>query len=430
MKNNLFFFSGLLLNVSMLFSQQNIWEPVGEPIGGNTFTVLAIDNDDNIYAGTYFDFFKSTNNGDEWTSIYNGYYVTSIVFNSQGEMFIGTGAGGGIFKSLDKGETWIHLNDSLISYSISDLDINNSGHLFAAIRGRGMYLSTDNGENWEEIINGLTYYNSVDVLYIPKTGPIIDYIFVSVSELTTFSSIFRSSNNGENWEQMNFSDVWLWPTAFISSSTGVIFLGLVDTAPHSSSGAIFKSVNSGYNWTSAGSGARTTALIMDKNEFVYAGTFPGQWGWCQGIIRTTNGGDSWESFNSGLASGSCGFVLGCNSEGILFAGTETGFYRTIESTTDVTEYEQIIPTEFTLFQNFPNPFNPSTTIKYNLPQSGNVTLKIYDLLGSEVTTLIDEEKLAGSYESNFDGSELSSGTYFYSLQSGDFIDTKKMILIK
>jgi hypothetical protein len=67
--------------------------------------VLEIDSDNNLYAGTYFDFFKSTNNGDEWTSIYNGYYVTSIVFNSQGEMFIGTGAGGGIFKSLDKGET-------------------------------------------------------------------------------------------------------------------------------------------------------------------------------------------------------------------------------------------------------------------------------------------------------------------------------------
>ena len=152
-------------------------------------------------------------------------------------------------------------------------------------------------------------------------------------------------------------------------------------------------------------------------------------GGCQGIIRTTNAGNDWESFSSGLIS-SCGCVLACNSEGILFAGTESGIYRTVESTTDINEHEVIVPIEFLLFQNYPNPFNPTTSIRYQLPQSGNVKLKVYDLLGKEIITLVEEEKPAGNYEIKFDASNVPSGVYFYSINAGDFSDTKKMILIK
>ena len=89
-----------------------------------------------------------------------------------------------------------------------------------------------------------------------------------------------------------------------------------------------------------------------------------------------------------------------------------------------------IPETFILEQNYPNPFNPSTRISYQLPVSGNVTLKVYDLLGREVATLVNEEKPAGSYEVSFDASQLSSGVYLYRLSSGSFIETKKMILMK
>jgi hypothetical protein len=89
-----------------------------------------------------------------------------------------------------------------------------------------------------------------------------------------------------------------------------------------------------------------------------------------------------------------------------------------------------IPIVYKLFQNYPNPFNPTTTIKYSIPQSGLVTLKVYDLLGKEVITLVKEEKTAGIYESVFDASHLSSGVYFYKLQSGNFIQSKKLILLK
>jgi hypothetical protein len=92
--------------------------------------------------------------------------------------------------------------------------------------------------------------------------------------------------------------------------------------------------------------------------------------------------------------------------------------------------DQYQPLTFKLEQNYPNPFNPSTIISYQLPISGQVTLNVYDLLGKEVATLVNEEKAAGIYEVDFNASQLSSGIYFYKLQAGAFSETKKMTLLR
>lgn len=89
-----------------------------------------------------------------------------------------------------------------------------------------------------------------------------------------------------------------------------------------------------------------------------------------------------------------------------------------------------IPASFALSQNFPNPFNPSTTIKFSVPKNGFVNLKVYDLAGKEVSNLINENLIAGNYEASFDGSNLTSGVYFYRLQANGFTETKRMTLIK
>ncbi|MBT8383667.1 MAG: T9SS type A sorting domain-containing protein, partial [Ignavibacteria bacterium] len=89
-----------------------------------------------------------------------------------------------------------------------------------------------------------------------------------------------------------------------------------------------------------------------------------------------------------------------------------------------------LPIDFELSQNYPNPFNPNTTIKYQVPELSFVTIKVYDILGTEVATLVNEQKPARSYEVEFDGSGFPSGIYFYQLQAGDFIETKKMVLLK
>ncbi len=88
------------------------------------------------------------------------------------------------------------------------------------------------------------------------------------------------------------------------------------------------------------------------------------------------------------------------------------------------------PTSFSLEQNYPNPFNPSTTITYQIPQTSFVTLKIFNALGKEDVILVNEEKSPGNYEVNFNAIGLSSGIYFYTLKAGNFIETKKMMLLK
>jgi hypothetical protein len=132
------------------------------------------------------------------------------------------------------------------------------------------------------------------------------------------------------------------------------------------------------------------------------------------------------------------FSLAFNSNGHCFAGTQSGgVFRSVESTTSVKEINGMIPSLFALYQNHPNPFNPITTIKYqiaDLPAGRQglilVTLKVYDVLGNEIAILVNEEKPVGYYEIEFNAYSLPSGIYFYRLQAGEFIQVKKMILLK
>jgi hypothetical protein len=102
----------------------------------------------------------------------------------------------------------------------------------------------------------------------------------------------------------------------------------------------------------------------------------------------------------------------------------------VSSVSDVENENIIIPEEYVLYQSYPNPFNPSTTIKYSIPNSDKVNLKVYDILGREVATLVNEYKIAGTYSVEFNASRFASGVYFYLIQSGNFIETRKMILLK
>jgi len=97
---------------------------------------------------------------------------------------------------------------------------------------------------------------------------------------------------------------------------------------------------------------------------------------------------------------------------------------------DVKSEEMVIPNEFVMNQNYPNPFNPTTRITYQIPELSFVTLKVFDVLGNEIKTLVNEEKPVGYYEIKFDASSLASGIYIYQLHAGSFIETKKMILLR
>jgi hypothetical protein len=109
-----------------------------------------------------------------------------------------------------------------------------------------------------------------------------------------------------------------------------------------------------------------------------------------------------------------------------------GFWEQTSSfiTNVISVDEKILPKEFYLYQNYPNPFNPSTKISWQSPVGSRQTLKVYDVLGNEVATLVDEYKPAGNYEVNFNAANLSSGIYLYTMKTGSYTQTKKLILMK
>jgi uncharacterized Ntn-hydrolase superfamily protein len=128
-------------------------------------------------------------------------------------------------------------------------------------------------------------------------------------------------------------------------------------------------------------------------------------------------------------------VVGADTiSAIVISGTDTVsiFWKMIVTYINPTSINEnsISANKFYLYQNYPQPFNPSTTIKYQIPKSSFVSIKVFDALGNEVAKLIYEEKQAGKHEVEFEASKLTSGVYFYRLKAGDFVDTKKMILMK
>ena len=132
-----------------------------------------------------------------------------------------------------------------------------------------------------------------------------------------------------------------------------------------------------------------------------------------------------------------GYKLGGGDDGIAIYSRAGGTgalgvfsSRSFTTTTGIGNNNNEVPHNYSLSQNYPNPFNPTTEIKFDLPVSGSVKLTVFDINGKEVTTLLNEQKQAGSYSVSFDASHFASGVYFYKLTAGSFTDTKKMALVK
>jgi probable HAF family extracellular repeat protein len=194
-----------------------------------------------------------------------------------------------------------------------------------------------------------------------------------------------------------------------------------------------------FRWTSSGgfefniAGNFTYGLAASYDGAIIVGDGDGA------IQITTSGVENLNQVYSTLLTG--GSVLddatGISSNGLFIVGNGTnstseldeGYYIAVNGITSITDPKYIVPS-FLLSQNYPNPFNPNTKIVWQTPVSGYQSLKVYDVLGNEVEILVDEFKEAGNYEINFNASKLSSGVYIYKLQTGIFVSTKKMVVLK
>ncbi|MEJ5352753.1 MAG: T9SS type A sorting domain-containing protein, partial [Melioribacteraceae bacterium] len=172
-------------------------------------------------------------------------------------------------------------------------------------------------------------------------------------------------------------------------------------------------------------------IVSSFSTFAFSGTNIFAGSYSAGVFLSTDNGSSWNSINTGLTDTD---VLSLAiKDDTLFAGTfSSGVWkRSLSEIITSTDDRGInMPTHFNLAQNYPNPFNPTTTISYSIQQRSNVSLKVFDILGNEVSTLFNEEKDRGVYSVTFDAIGLASGMYLYKLQAGSFVETKKMILIK
>jgi len=187
---------------------------------------------------------------------------------------------------------------------------------------------------------------------------------------------------------------------------------------------LFVSGDSGVSWTQA-----STVIPEDLLSMPQGGTLVGTE--TSGIFLFTDNGDSVTTLNEGLTDLHV-HAFAMDSSGYVYVGTSSGIWRRPVSDliVSVNPVTNRVPTEFLLHQNYPNPFNPSTTIKFELPKSSEVRLSAYDMLGREVSVLVDERRDAGVHEVKFDGSRLASGVYFYRLQAGDYVASKKMLVLK
>jgi photosystem II stability/assembly factor-like uncharacterized protein len=322
---------------------------------------------------------KTTSGGNSWfplTLPTHILFLRELFFNS------GTGYVSGyrtIIKTTDGGITWVEQNPNSTTYlfQMSFTDVN-TGYV---VGYQGIRKTTDGGNNWISQLSGASLFG---------IGFADANIGIAVGDN---AAILRTTNGGNNWVPINYtySTCALWQVRFMSSSAGYI--------PGFCS-QILRTSDGGANWCYQTSPVNTdmAACFFTSNDTGYMVSSAPQLGLKGYILRTTNGGGN------------------CMPIGIENISNE-------------------IPAQFHLYQNYPNPFNPATKIKFSLPLPSKggvheVKLIIYDILGKEVATLVNEELKPGTYEVEWNASNYPSGVYYYSLQADEYKETKKMVVIK
>jgi hypothetical protein len=365
-----------------------------------------------IYAGNADGcLYRTTNNGGTWSFIKNLGTVVTALYSGPSSMFIGMGSStGNVHRSTDNGNTWFFSGTGLPTSGNITGVVEIGGFQIASSSSGGIYRSTNNGGNWTASNSGLTN-TTVNAMIT----------FGSFTYAGTNGGFFISSNSGGNWSVSNSGLTSTSVQCIFSPATSIIYVG-------TSNGGVFTSTNNGANWSPVNNGLTSLAVraVTGNGSIVYAGT-------AGGVFVSTNSGANWTAANTGLNNTSI-LSLNLDTRDYLFAGTagNGAWRRPYSELTDVGPVLETRPTAFSLEQNYPNPFNPRTTIQYAIPAGthGITSLHVYDVLGREIATLVNEVKAPGSYEVTWNASGVASGVYFYRLSANGSAETKRMILMK
>ncbi len=400
MKTILLPFLVLLLSVQLSNAQ---WVQSG--LGGKTVNALAYMGN-NLFAGAStfsnpFGTYISTDNGLNWTQTgLNTGTVISLIVNGN-NIFAGT-LDYGVFISTNNGTNWIQT--SLNNTNVSSLVLSGN-NIFAGTLN-GIYVSSNNGTGWIQ-----TSLNNRDVRSLTVNG---NNVFAGTYATPIPYGVYLSTNNGTSWSQTTLNDKAVESMAINSNN---IFAGTRDSG-------VYLSTNNGTSWSQTTLNNLYVNVLVINGNSIFAGTSP------SGFYVSYNNGISWSQKNEGLGSNSVRSI--CILNNYMFAGTYTGgvFKRPLSELIGIQPISSEVPSQFSLSQNYPNPFNPSTIIRFNIKDSRLTTLKMFDILGRKITTLVNEKLSPGTYEVEWNASNYSSGVYYYKLVSGDYTDTKKMVLVK
>ena len=389
----------------------------------------------------YAGYIRTTNGGNTWIcdtipGITNSYLQQVFAIDDDtayvtAYKLIGTGGTSrGIYKTTDGGTSWnrqeaynssqsgpayIHFFDPQNGVVIGDPNIET-------------YTTTDGGVSWDPVTMPTALsgeYTSLSGNGITAVGDIVWF--------STGAGVYKSSDKGYTWTRVvsepQFID-WYPCISFQNSQTGIYSLKKRGSLDHN----FRKTIDGGITWDTLSNSLLDEIMPSglqhlpgtSSTYIVASGLSYG----VRGIVVTYDAGESWTMIDT------VGFVQIDFPSDVIGWGAQWGpnaVQKYLGPKITTVEEEQIvdlIPTGYSLSQNYPNPFNPSTTFRYSIPQPSKVVIKVYDILGSEIAILMDEEKSTGTYELTWNAASLPSGVYFYQLKAGDFVGTKKMILLK
>jgi len=394
-----------------LYSQYTIWENISDQIPGDSLNNLSDVSVPNRWVGFISstskpEIYRTTDSGQSW-EVQNTQSPISTINFPYGAIGYAGGIDGNVFKTTDIFENWITIGS--IGKPISDISSIIDFH-FNPIG----YICGDDGALWSINDTTLTELSSgLSIDFTAISSPLFDQVW-----LCGDSSVYYYDGN-------TITEQFISPVPLNSIHIDYHLNGWTV----GDSGYIAKTTDGGQTWLEL-----LSPDTLRRN--LYTIHMLSNYGWVGGgeglILRTTDAGETWIIDTDWLTPNKLISVhIGGSSHGfgpgLAVGENKTALiYPIVVSVDD----EPIIIDDFELFQNYPNPFNPTTIINYQVPELNYVTIKVYDVLGNEVATLVNDEKSAGSYEVGFDGTNLTSGIYFYQLRAGDYTETKKMILLR